>query len=252
MDFFLGTHHPHWLERTDLPLFVSHRWLRDRRRFPRARGRWALDSGGFTELSLHGRWERSPLEYVEAVYRYCGEVGGLEWAAPQDWMCEPRILARTGLTVEDHQRLTVRNFLDLRSLAPDLPFIPVLQGWTLDDYERCLEMYARAGIDLTGYPLVGVGSVCRRQATGEIEHILARLHRVGLRLHGFGVKIGGLRRYADVLTSADSMAWSYRARMAGPQAGCTHRSCANCLRFASRWYARVQRRLETQQLRFSV
>jgi O-acetyl-ADP-ribose deacetylase (regulator of RNase III) len=31
---------------------------------------WALDSGGFTELSLHGRWKATPAAYVAAVRRY--------------------------------------------------------------------------------------------------------------------------------------------------------------------------------------
>ena len=51
------------------------------------------------------------------------------WAAPQDWMCEPAIIAKTGLAVVEHQRRTVTNFLELQALAPDLPFIPVLHGW---------------------------------------------------------------------------------------------------------------------------
>jgi len=51
-----------------------------------------------------------------------------------DWMSEPIMLAKTGLTVAVHQARTVANYLALRDLAPDLPFIPVLQGWRLDDY----------------------------------------------------------------------------------------------------------------------
>ena len=47
-------------------------------------------------------------------------------------MCEPFMLAKTGLTVAEHQARTVANYLELRSLAPELPFVPVLQGWSLD------------------------------------------------------------------------------------------------------------------------
>jgi hypothetical protein len=43
--FWLGTHKPGWLARTEVPLFVSHRTLGGRRELPRARGPWALDSG---------------------------------------------------------------------------------------------------------------------------------------------------------------------------------------------------------------
>jgi hypothetical protein len=158
---------PHWLAELDVPLFASHRRLAGRRTLPRARTGWALDSGGFNELSMFGGWRTAAEDYVAAVRRYATENGNLEWAAPMDWMCEPVMLAKTGLDVPDHQRRTVDNFLRLRDLAPDLPFIPVIQGWGIEDYLRCIDLYAAAGIDLMTYPTVGLGSVCRRQATTE-------------------------------------------------------------------------------------
>jgi hypothetical protein len=241
-------HHAHWLERAPFPLFVSHRRLAARRRLPRAAIRWALDSGGFTELRLHGGWRTTPTEYVAAIRRYSDEIGRLEWAAPQDWMCEPFMLAKTGLTVAEHQLRTVENYLELRSLAPELPFVPVLQGWSLDDYRRCVELYQQTGVDLAAEPLVGVGSVCRRQATGEIEAIVHSLAAMGLRLHGFGVKAGGLVRYADCLASADSLAWSFEARRAAPLPDCSHANCANCLRYAAAWRERTLARLGAVQM----
>jgi hypothetical protein len=134
----------------------------------------------------------------------------------------------------------VASFLELRELAPDLPWIPVVQGWSRDDYHRCIGYYAKAGIDLSTAPLVGLGSVCRRQATGEIGAIVCELAGLGLRLHGFGVKQQGLARYADHLESADSLAWSYAARRRPALPGCTrHRNCANCPRYALAWREQV-------------
>lgn len=237
--FWLGTHKPAWLERLDVPLFISHRRLREYTTLPRARAAWALDSGGFSELDESGRWTITPAAYVDAVRLYEWEIGNLQWAAPQDWMCEPKVRNRTGLTVRDHQERTVANFLELLSLAPTLPFVPVLQGWSLGDYHRCVEMYDRAGVDLLDEPLVGLGSVCRRQATSEIGTIVESLAALGLRLHGFGVKVGGLSRYASHLESADSMAWSRAARWEEPMPGCKHASCSNCPRYATRWYRQV-------------
>src|SRR5262249_17744829 len=85
--------------------------------------------------------------------------------------------------------------------------------------------------------LVGVGSVCRRQSTTDAGRILTALHLAGLtRLHGFGFKITGLRRYGRLLASADSMAWSYTARRQPPLSGCVgHLNCANCPRYAASW-----------------
>jgi hypothetical protein len=82
--------------------------------------------------------------------------------------------------------------------------------------------------------------VCRRQSTAEIAVIVTELARRGLKLHGFGVKTGGLHLYGHLLTSADSMAWSYAARRLPALPGCTgHKNCANCLVYATRWRARV-------------
>lgn len=178
--------------------------------------------------------------------RYRDEIGHLAWAAPQDWMCEPHIIRATGLSVREHQKRTVDNLIELRALAPDLPFVPVLQGWTLDDYLHCVELYRQRGIDLRDEPLVGIGSVCRRQATEEIGKIVEALAGLGLKLHGFGVKISGLRRYDQHLASADSMAWSFHGRYIGPCQHCRpgHRqpiSEANCLPFALEWRTRLLR-----------
>lgn len=247
MDFFLGVSEPAWLARSTVPLFVSHRRLARRVRMPVATCRWALDSGGFTELNMHGRWVTEPVAYIDACRQYMAEVGRMAWAAPMDWMCEPHMIAKTGLSIDRHQALTVENVSLLREHAPDVPYVPVLQGWDIADYVHCIERYGRAGIDLTAEPLVGVGSVCRRQATGEIERIFLELARSGIKCHGFGVKTQGLARYARYLTSADSLAWSYEARRTGPLPECVHVRCQNCWRYALAWRRRVIALLETEQ-----
>lgn len=260
MQFFLGAFDPRWLEREDIgvPLFVSRRRLErvtpsaryPRRRLPRAVVPWALDSGGFTELSTYGEWHTTVDDYVELVTLYAEEIGRLEWAAPMDFMCEPWIVEKTGLSVAEHQRRTVENFLALRGRGP---FVPVLQGWTEGDYHRCVELYDDAGVDLLAEPLVGLGTVCRRQATDEAGRIVGALTRDGMRVHGFGVKMAGLARCGHQLTSADSMAWSTGGRMAGLHGrgllcdgGERHeggKTCANCPAWALRWRDRVVDRL---------
>jgi hypothetical protein len=240
--FYLGTHVPRWMgypEFAGVPLFISARRLRDQKRWKPAGAPWALDSGGFTELSMHGRWTVTAGEYVADVRRWFDMIGPAEWCAPQDWMCEPHMVAKTGLSVAEHQRRTVANYLELRARAPDLPFVPVLQGWAFEDYTRHIEDYRDAGVDLAALPLVGVGSVCRRQATGMAESLMRELHGRGIRAHGFGFKIDGLRRCAKYMASADSMAWSRQARWSAPLPGCTHKSCANCKRYAIQWRGKV-------------
>ena len=222
MMFWLGTHRPGWLRWIDVPLMVSHRTLGEMNvdNLPRATQPWVLDSGGFTELGMFGGWAESAAHYAAAVRLYSEQIGMMRWAAPQDWMCEPDMIhgggwkVGTHLSVAEHQRRTVDNLVELRSIAPDLPFIPVLQGWHPHDYEVCVEMYAAAGVDLALEPVVGIGSVCRRSET---LHRLAEraIRRVAPHvgpLHGFGVSLDGLAMYGDALGSSDSLAWSFWAR----------------------------------------
>ena len=240
--FWLGTHETSWLAKAGVPLFVARQRLEPRRTLPRAAAPWALDSGAFTEITRHGEWAMTARDYAALVRRFRDQIGQFAWAAPQDWMCEPAAIERTGLSVTVHQAKTVANYLELRTVAADLPFVPVLQGWTRDDYQRCCDMYAAAGVDLEAEPVVGLGSVCRRQDTAAAAEIVRSL--TPLRLHGFGVKITGLRKYGQYLTSADSLAWSYNARKNPPMTGCTHGSCANCLQWANRWRDRLLTSLE--------
>lgn len=242
MMFWLGTHETGWLAKAGVPLFIARQRLAKRRTLPRAAAPWALDSGAFMQLQQHGQWTITPRQYATEVRRYRDEIGQLAWAAPQDWMCEPFILQRTGRWLTEHLILTVNSYLELRMIAPDLPFIPVLQGWQRDDYQRCADLYAAAGIDLAAEPVVGLGSVCRRQDTAAAGQIVRSLSP--LKLHGFGVKITGLRKYGHYLTSADSLAWSYNARKNPPLPGCAHKNCANCMRWANRWRDRLLTSLE--------
>jgi hypothetical protein len=271
--FYLGTHHPHWLrlERfRDVPLFISRNRLAGYKTFPRALGRWALDSGGFTELKDHGDWRLTAAEYVAVVRRIVDGVGRMpDFVAPMDWMCEPWVIfgknrhlepgnptrfhgtrEARGLSPDDpeqdldtavrfHQERTMENYLELLVLAPEIPWIPVLQGWTLDHYLDCAAMYAAAGVDLAAAATVGLGSVCRRQATAEIDEIVSTFRTRGLSLHGFGVKTQGLADYGPDLASADSMAWSMDARRRPPLPGHTHKNCANCEDWALAWYQRI-------------
>lgn len=254
MKFYLGIPEPSWLPRIGVPAFVSvARMQRAAKELPRATQPWALDSGGFSQIGEHGSWENGlrPREYARVVRRYREEVGFMDWAAPQDWMCEPPMLQKTGLSVAKHQVLTVANFVELRRIAPDLPIIPALQGWELEDYLRCVDLYISADVDLWAEPVVGLGSVCRRSNTDEITRIVSELYGLGLKLHGFGVKTTGIENYGHMLLSADSMAWSFDARMAGrrgiklcdvehPRGG---KNCANCPAYARQWRDRIVSRI---------
>lgn len=249
---FLWRSEPAWLaavEDAEVELMVSHGRLRRYKTLRPAVADWVCDSRGFTELSQHGRWTITPEEYAEALIRYADEIGRLRWASPQDWMCEDVMLAKTGKTVAEHQDLTVTSVIRLRELvAGRVHIIPVLQGQTVEQYVECVEKYRAAGIDLTAEPVVGLGSVCRRQASREIRELVEVLSAMGIRLHGFGVKTEAMEQYGPLLESADSFAWSKANRHRAEE--CVHGVVAwerNCPVAALTWRDQVVAKLSSSR-----
>lgn len=214
MQFFVGLHHPHTARHFERCL-INVPVLR-RRRSPFPVADWILDSGGFQEVTKHGRYRHSAEDYAATVRRW-SDNGRLLAAVAQDFMCEPVALAATGLTIPDHQRLTIERFDELVACDTGGVYVmPVLQGYQPSEYVAHVEQY---GARLALGAWVGVGSVCKRNGKPrEIEDVLLAIRRVrpDLRLHGFGLKKTALGSgiVLSVLATADSHAWSARERWA--------------------------------------
>lgn len=220
--FFVGLHQP-----SDAQHFgsccISINRIRGRKK--RIAGKVLVDSGAFTELNLYAGYRHGVAEYAAELHRLHSDgIIDIAAAVAQDYMCEPFMLAKTGLTVNEHQRLTIERYDALvaeleRLCGGECPFqvLPVLQGYAPSDYVRHIEMY---GHRLTTGMWVGVGSVCKRNGTPEqIVEVLSAIKSVrpDLQLHGFGIKQTSLLHpgVRALLHSADSMAWSYSARKQG-------------------------------------
>lgn len=187
-----------------------------------------VDSGAFTEILLHGRYRSGVEEHAAELHRlFSAGIVKIAAAVAQDYMCEPAMLSKTGLSIADHQRLTIERYDSLvaeldarfRGRCP-FPVMPVLQGYAPLDYVRHIEMY---GERLERAIWIGVGSVCKRNgAPDQIVEVLSAIHRTrpDLRLHGFGLKQTALLHpgVRELLYSADSMAWSFAARRQGRDA----------------------------------
>jgi len=247
MKFYLGTHVLSHMEKTNVDLFISIRQLKKRKKKPfKQLGKICIDSGGFTELSMFGKWETTSDQYIAQLKKLI-ELGlQIEWASPQDWMVEDHILEKTKLTIKEHQKRTVENFIELRKKCDFVHIIPVLQGQTLQDYFDHFEMYEANNIELRKEKIVGVGSVCRRQKTDEIGKIIKGISSKGIKIHGFGIKSGGIKKYGQWLESSDSLAWSYGARYSKKRCKkCslidkpTSKNCANCLFYALEWREKI-------------
>lgn len=224
--FYVGLHQPADAQHFDLVcISIKRLW---RRKKPVACGDVLVDSGAFTELFLHGRYRHGVEEYAAELYRlHTSGVVKIAAAVAQDYMCEPFILSKTGMTIADHQRLTIERYDALiteleRLFDGPIPFhvMPVLQGFAPQDYANHVRMY---GDRLKPGMWVGVGSVCKRQ--GDPRSIIAVLQAIAalrpdLLLHGFGVKKTSLLHpgVREMLATADSMAWSFAARKQGRSA----------------------------------
>jgi hypothetical protein len=259
---YTGTSEPSWISRTTVPLFIPYHRLMRRwgGKLPKSpwKGHWALDSGGFNHVRKHGGWALDPATYVEHIRVFDREIGNLAWAAPMDMMCEADAFAATGLDELAHQRWTVANFVELsaiwyRETDDECLIMPVLQAdpdlpeaEMVASYLRCWDMYGEAGVNLGDYPLIGLGSICRQQATPKIGALVQALHEHDgrdesiepLPLHGFGCKALGLQRYGDLMGSADSQAWSkfaYHNYYKWPGCPLSHSDCRNCFYWALAW-----------------
>lgn len=215
MRFFIGLHQPSDAKHFG-SAFISVNRLRPRKG-PFQVQDWIMDSGAFTEISTHGRYRHDVAEYASEIRRWAGN-GNLLAAVAQDWMCEPFIVEKTGLSVGLHQTLTVDRYDALRETdTAGVYVMPVLQGYAREDYLRHLDLY---GSRLGTNAWVGVGSICKRNGKPQdVEQVLTAIKaaRPDLRLHGFGLKTTALS-YAPVraaLHTADSMAWSFHARING-------------------------------------
>lgn len=227
MKFYVGTHQPSDTKHLH-QAFISINRLRGpygrKAPLPPQLVEAIIDCGGFTELERYGEYRHPPEVYADDCAPWCRD-GRVSAIVAQDYMCEPFMLAKTGLTVADHQRLTIERYDKLLAywrghLGMAVPVMPVLQGYTVKDYMRHLLAY---GDRLTPGMHVGVGSICKRQGdpllVWRILRAIKRL-RPDLRLHGFGLKLTALKepRVLRLLHTADSMAWSFSARKQGRSA----------------------------------
>jgi len=262
--FYLGTHRPGWLGQLGVPLFISastmSAWKSTGDDWPTRRdtfrfGGWALDSGAFTALApstVHRDrhpWHLDPDSFGGMVTRFAEEVGiAPDFAAIQDVPCEPELLAANGMTVAGNQADTLDSYLYLAAEFDFINWSPVLQGWKPVDYVNHMRAYERAGVELWRHTPVGLGSVCRRGRTRDIVAVVQTVQAYAratygreLRLHGFGLKSEAVGVVGHLLDSADSQAWSRRARLENIHLdGCVHPGpCNNCRRYALAWRDQV-------------
>lgn len=204
---------------------------------------WILDAGtyGFYDA---GKPPLCPWLHALLIHRW-SKCGNLLAAVSWDWLCPSPIRAKTGLTVQESQALTVQRydllFSYLQMMGCSTYLMPVLQGQSPEDYRQHIRDY---GDRLSFGQWVGVGSL-KGRSVYEAEQILFVIHRErpDLRLHGFGLTEVSLKSSFiwDLVYSADSQSWEMTARWAKVKTG-----NGDKLSFARRLTERVSQRYSAQ------
>lgn len=242
----------------------------------------ALDSAGFTAMCL---WKsKGPQRGIAGVFPWTyaeylefAASFGATWYAQPDLCCEPEIAAdqaavtyrvrATATLLEGclqvlyawHSQLANNEGASpsvIAALAP--PPVPVLQGWTVSDYLRSLdlllEVWSRWEPWLASPVLIGLGSVCRRSLNDRKHGLYAVLDALegrlppGARLHLFGVKGAALERVKMMpwVASADSMAYDFAARVEARKLRLSN-SLEHRTSSMSRWMDRASERMAPAQ-----
>lgn len=239
MPDFYFTCHPGDMSRTRLPagvpvmLVASAHWDADRRRFRVRRppadhvGPVAVDSGGFTAARRWGDYPWTHQQYVDFVRETTRDVQ-LVFCAVMDYACERGV--NRSIHPSNRARIDagLANEQSLRALAPDLPWLAVLQGDS--PAERTYDLVRRCHLGLLPAPggVAGIGSICGRRAREAAAVIRWYGRRLpGVSYHAFGLDVRALDVADDVallLASWDSYAWLWaRGRKFYDRPGELHR-----------------------------
>jgi hypothetical protein len=201
------------IEEVDFPINVMYSafWFwkngkfRGKPRFPKTMQKLFLDSGGYQAFTKFGSYPFT----VEDYARYISEVSP-NFAATMDFPCEPQLSLGT---VEERIQKTVLNAKELAKLAENEELVMVLQGYRIDDYLSCINLYEKEDLSLDH---VAIGSLCRRKSNKEIYGILNAIRKVlpNSKIHGFGLSLTAVKDFSifQLIDSFDTQAWLWEIK----------------------------------------
>lgn len=214
--FFIGLN-PRWQMYKFLPAGINvmfsaagfwdndNREWRKGKKFKNSFGSTFLDCGGFTLLNQYVDYPFSTINLANLIAYLCPD-----FYVPKDYPCEPEISRSLGLTSNQERiEATVKNAIELAEWEGQLKgaMVPVIQGYNLDEYLHCLNLYDKAGL-IRDY--MAVGSMCRRISDKELGCLIPGIYyeaqRLGCsKLHFFGLKLSpSLGIYDEMIYSRDS------------------------------------------------
>jgi len=237
---------PKWWRGDPYIISASALWNKKRKRFrvlrAKPKGEFFLDSGGFSFFHKEGEYPFSPDEYLEYV-----KVLKPHYFATMDYPCEPNVNRQVLKTNLERIEATVDFgvYLWKKRHEVDSKPIVVVQGYTLEEYAYCYELYRKKGIKADYYAF---GSMCRRWRDREIREYIRTFRRMlgnEVKIHIFGIKVSALNcEVINLIDSIDTMAWCY-SRFKGGY-GCTEE---NFLAYKSKLTAKIESCFPSQQVK---
>lgn len=185
-------------------------WNLSRTRLPKMVERLILDSGGYAFFSRWGEYPFDLEKYLELAY-YLRDLHPLYRVATLDYPCEPDINRSQIMTNEERIQKTVSNAVECFHKDNSIPWLPVIQGYTVEEYLYCIDLYNDYGI---GSDYWAIGSICSRKgAPYELRNIITKIkerHQTQ-KLHAFGLGIPYLSdpQIFNAIYSSDSAAWNW-------------------------------------------
>lgn len=187
------------------------KWNLARTRLPEGfPDRLILDSGGYSFFSRWGDYPFSIEDYVGLAHLLQDKYP-LYRVATLDYPCEPDIDRSHLMTNEDRIKKTVSNAVECMHTDQNLPWLPVIQGYTTNEFLSCIDLYEEVGITSDYW---AIGSICSRKGNPlELRKIITSIkeqHPNG-KLHAFGLGIPFLRdpQIFQAIYSSDSAAWNW-------------------------------------------
>jgi len=186
------------------------KWQFSRTRLPATVENVILDSGGFAFFSRWGDYPFSLEDYLDLVYHVRDEHP-LFRVATLDYPCEPEINRRQLMTNDERIEKTISNAVECVQADKTLPWLPVIQGYTLNEYLDCIERYREVGLKSDYW---AIGSICSRKGSPlQIRQIITGIKRQlpTEKLHAFGLGIPYLEdpQVFQSIYSSDSAAWNW-------------------------------------------
>jgi hypothetical protein len=164
-----------------------------------------LDSGGFSLARENSEYPFSRTDYARVADRCQADL-----VATRDLPCEPQVDRTAHATNRDRIAWSVTEATTQFRERPDLPWVPVIQGYVVGEYLECVDLLESAKLVR---PFMAIGSLCARRRVDRAWSVIQAVRRrlPDVRLHGFGIDLRFVRdrRIRAALWSADTAAWKF-------------------------------------------